>query len=88
MLKKLNITHYNIFMVIIIVTEIFQNIYHQVEHMMMQIKLSELFEVTYINKNICEKTLVEIKEIQFLTVLDYPNNRNVPDIYFSIPIDK
>ena len=52
-----------------------------------EIRLPEVFEVTYINKNLINKSLVEMKEIKFPTVLDYPNNKNVKDIHFSIPID-
>ena len=52
---------------------------------MPQIKLPEVFEVTYINKKLCDYLLVEMKEIQFPTILDYPNNPNANDIYFSIP---
>ena len=51
-----------------------------------QIKLPEVFEVTYVNKKLCDYSLVEMKEIQFPTLLDYPNNSNANDIYFSIPI--
>ena len=56
-------------------------------HKMPQIKLPEVFEVTYINKKLCDNLSVEMKEIQFPTILDYPNNPNSNDIYFSIPID-
>jgi len=52
------------------------------------IKLPEVFEVTYINKNLCNNLLVEMKEIQFPTLLDYPNNKKANDICFSIPIIK
>jgi hypothetical protein len=45
-----------------------------------------VFEVTYINKKLCDHSLVETKEIKFPTILDYPNNPNSNDIYFSIPI--
>jgi hypothetical protein len=55
-------------------------------HTMPQIKLPEVFEVTYINKKLCDYSLVEMKEIQFPTILDYPNNPNANDIYFSIPL--
>jgi hypothetical protein len=48
--------------------------------------LPEVFEVTYINKNVCDKGLVEMKEIKFPTILDYPNNPNAGDIHFSIPV--
>jgi hypothetical protein len=51
-----------------------------------QIKLPEVFEVTYINKKLCNISSVEMKEMQFPTILDYPNNPNATDIYFSIPI--
>jgi hypothetical protein len=51
-----------------------------------QIKLPEVFEVTYINKKLCNNSLVEMKEIQFPTTIDFPNNPNVRDIYFSIPV--
>ena len=51
-----------------------------------EIKLPEVFEVTYINKRLCDSLLVEMKEIQFPTTLDYPNNSNAEDICFSIPI--
>lgn len=53
---------------------------------MPQIKLPEVFEVTYINKKLCDHLLVKIEEIQFPTILDYPNNSRANDIYFSIPI--
>ena len=53
---------------------------------MSQIKLPEVFEVTYINKKLCDYSLVKIEEIQFPTVLDYHNNPNADDIHFSIPI--
>jgi hypothetical protein len=56
-------------------------------HKMPQIKLPEVFEVTYINKKLCDYSSVEMKEIQFPTILDYPNNPNANDIYFSIPIN-
>jgi predicted O-methyltransferase YrrM len=52
---------------------------------MPSIRLPEVFEVTYINKKLCNNTLVELKEIQFPTAIDYPNNPNAEDIYFSIP---
>ena len=55
-------------------------------HKMPQIKLPEVFEVTYVNKKLCKNLLVEMKEIQFPTILDYPNNPNANDIHFSIPI--
>jgi hypothetical protein len=48
--------------------------------------LPEVFEVTYINKNLFNSLLVKIEEIKFPRDLDYPNNSNVPDIFFSIPI--
>ena len=51
-----------------------------------QIKLPEVFEVTFINKKLLNNALVEIKEIHFPTILDYPNNPNAPDIHFSIPV--
>ena len=51
-----------------------------------QIKLPEVFELTYINKKHCHHLLVEMKEIKFPTILDYPNNSNANDIFFSIPI--
>lgn len=54
---------------------------------MPKIKLPEVFEVTYINKKICNKGLVEMKEIKFPTMLDYPNNPNAPEMHFSIPIN-
>jgi hypothetical protein len=50
------------------------------------IKLPEVFEVTYVNKRLCDTSLVEIKEIHFPTNLDYPNNPGAPDISFSIPV--
>jgi len=52
------------------------------------IKLPEVFEVTYINKKLCNELSVEMKEIQFPTILDYPNNSSTKDINFSIPIVK
>jgi mannosyltransferase OCH1-like enzyme len=59
-----------------------------INNIMPMIKLPEVFEVTYINKKLCDNSLVEMKEIQFPTILDYPNNPNAKDIYFSIPIQK
>ena len=53
---------------------------------MPEIKLPEVFEVTYINKKLCNSSLIKIKEIQFPTIIDYPNNPRAKDIYFSIPI--
>lgn len=55
---------------------------------MEQIKLPEVFEVTYVNKKLCDNLLVEMKEIQFPTILDYPNNPKVKDTHFSIPVIK
>jgi hypothetical protein len=62
-------------------------------NMIPQIKLPEVFEITYVNKNIynkCTDSLyverVKPKEIKFPTILDYPNNPNADDIYFSIPV--
>jgi len=53
-----------------------------------QIKLPEVFEVTYVNRKLCDNLLVDMQEIQFPTILDYPNNPNAVDIHFSIPIIK
>ena len=50
------------------------------------IKLPEVFEVTYVNKKLYNDSLVEMKEIKFPTILDYPNNPHARDIYFSIPV--
>ena len=55
-------------------------------NIMPEIKLPEVFEVTYINKKLCDNLLVRMNEIKFPTILDYPNNPNATDIYFSIPI--
>jgi mannosyltransferase OCH1-like enzyme len=55
-------------------------------NIMPEIKLPEVFEVTYINKKLCDNSLIKMKEIQFPTILDYPNNPYATDIYFSIPI--
>jgi hypothetical protein len=52
------------------------------------IVLPEVFEVTYINKKLCDPLSVEMKEIQFPTILDYPNNPYAKDISFSIPLTK
>ena len=49
-----------------------------------EIKLPEVFEVTYVNKKLL---VVEMKEIQNPTVLDSPNNPWAQDIQFSIPIN-
>jgi hypothetical protein len=48
-----------------------------------EIVLPEVFEVTYINKNLgnCDK-----KHAHFPTSLDYPNNPDAYDIYFNIPL--
>jgi len=51
-----------------------------------EITLPEVFEVTYVNKNLFNDLVIEMKEINFPTILDYPNNGNVKDIEFSIPI--
>lgn len=51
-----------------------------------EIKLPEVFEVTYINKRLCDREFVKMKVIPFPTALDYPNNPNADDIRFSIPI--
>ena len=51
-----------------------------------QIILPEVFEVTYINKKLCDISLVKMIEIQNPTILDFPNNPNAKDIYFSIPV--
>ena len=51
-----------------------------------QIKLPEVFEVTYINKKLCNNSLVQMKEIKCPTILDYPNNPHAQDLYFSIPV--
>lgn len=55
-------------------------------NLLTQINLPEILEITYINKNICDNTLVELKQLQFPTALDYPNNPYASDIVFSIPI--
>jgi hypothetical protein len=83
MLKKLNKTYY--------IIHIHGNNYGDEKviinnHKIPQINLPEVFEVTYINKKLCDYSSVEMKEIQFPTILDYPNNPNADDIYFSIPI--
>ena len=82
MLKKLNKTHY--------IIHIHGNNYGGTvtinNDKIPQIKLPEVFEVTYINKKLCDYSLIKIEEIQFPTVLDYPNNPNADDIHFSIPI--
>jgi hypothetical protein len=50
-----------------------------------QITLPEVFELTYINKNLCKG---EKKQIYFPTILDFPNNSHAEDINFTIPVDK
>ena len=50
------------------------------------ITLPEVFEITYINKNLCDNSLVEKAQIEFPTALDYPNNADAKDIKFSIPL--
>jgi hypothetical protein len=45
-----------------------------------QIKLPEVFEVTYINKKMCNNSLVKMKEIHFPTILDY----NIEYLIFPI----
>jgi len=82
MLKKLNKTHY----IIHIHGNNNSSIVTINNHIIPEIKLPEVFEVTYINKKLCNNSLVEMKEIQFPTILDYPNNPRAPDISFSIPI--
>ncbi len=49
-----------------------------------KINLPEVFEVTYINKKLCNP--LEMSEIQFPTKLDSPNNPRATDIHFSIPV--
>ena len=51
-----------------------------------EIKLPEVFEITYINKKLCDKSSVKMKQALFPTLLDSPNNPIAPDINFSIPI--
>jgi hypothetical protein len=51
-----------------------------------QVDLPEVFEVTYINKKLCENFTVEMKEIKFPTIFDSPNNLRLKDYHFSIPI--
>ena len=51
-----------------------------------QIKLPEVFEITYINKKIYDKHAVKIKETHYPTMLDFPNNPKKPDVTFSIPV--
>ena len=79
MLKKLNKTHY--------IIHIHGNncsgtipIYND---NLPKINLPEVFEVTYINKKLCNS--LEMTEIQLPTNVDSPNNPYAPDIYFSIP---
>lgn len=85
MLKKLNKTHYIIHLhgnnYYIQAGETFYSTSN-----LPQIKLPEVFQATYINKKLCNNLLVEMKEIQFPTILDYPNNKNANDIQFFIPI--
>ena len=50
-----------------------------------EIQLPEVFEITYINKNLVEDP--KKIEIEFPTRLDFPNNPNAKDISFSIPLD-
>jgi len=82
MLKKLNNTHY--------IIHIHGNNYGAKidinNDILPQIKLPEVFEVTYINKNLINNSFVEMKEIKFPTILDYPNNPNSNELCFSIPI--
>ena len=47
-----------------------------------------MFEVTYINKKLCNDSFVEMKEIKNPTILDYPNNPKAKDVCFSIPVFK
>jgi len=82
MLKKLNKTHY----ILHIHGNNFGHIVTINNNIMPEIKLPEVFEVTYINKKLCNDSLVKMKEIEFPTILDYPNNPNLTDICFSIPI--
>lgn len=84
MLKKLNKTHY----IVHIHGNNNADIVSINNDIMPEIKLPEVFEVTYINKKLCNNSSVKIKEIQFPTKLDYPNVPNTSDIYFSIPINK
>jgi len=94
MLKKLNVTHY--------IVHIHGNnacgYRHIPKHLNSlktfdrrirckdNIKVPEVLEVTYVNKKLFVNSLVEMKEIQFPTILDYPNNPNAEDIHFSVPV--
>ena len=49
-----------------------------------EIKIPEVLEVTYINKQLFKNLLIETKKMNCPTILDYPNNSNVRDIKFSI----
>jgi FkbM family methyltransferase len=55
---------------------------------LIQVNLPEVFEVTYVNKKLFDNVLIKMKEIKFPTILDYPNNPNAKEIYFSIPVIK
>jgi hypothetical protein len=83
MLKKLNNTHY--------IIHIHGNNHSHIitinNNILPEIKLPEVFEITYINKKLCNNSLIKMKEIKFPTILDYPNNPNLSDICFSIPIN-
>lgn len=50
-----------------------------------QIKIPEVFEVTYINKKLFDSSLIKTKVMMAPTKLDYPNNPHLPDMRFSIP---
>lgn len=52
-----------------------------------EIVLPEVMEITYLNKSFLHSSLVRKKEIQFPTSLDFPNNADVADIEFSIPVE-
>jgi lipopolysaccharide biosynthesis glycosyltransferase len=52
------------------------------------ITLPEVFEVTYLKKSLFNNNDIKPIEINFPTILDFPNNPHSPDISFSIPINK
>ena len=52
-----------------------------------KIRLPEVFEITYVNKQLVDGASVYKEEVRFPTHLDSPNNPFAEDIEFSIPIE-
>jgi hypothetical protein len=85
MLKKLNETHY----IIHIHGNNGQSVYniHNINAGLSNINIPEVFEVTYLNKNLFDKSLKKIHKSFPIFNLDYGNHcdQNIKQIEFFIP---